>query len=46
MPGVLKNAIDWVSRYQPQPFSERHELLMSVPPSMSGGTAVSAEVEY
>ena len=21
MPGVLKNAIDWVSRYQPQPFN-------------------------
>src|SRR5580692_9344709 len=24
MPGALKNAIDWVSRYQPQPFNERH----------------------
>jgi chromate reductase len=37
MPGVLKNAIDWVSRYQPQPFNERHGLLMSASPSMSGG---------
>ena len=27
MPGVLKNAIDWVSRYQPQPFNERHGCL-------------------
>jgi NAD(P)H-dependent FMN reductase len=32
MPGVLKNAIDWVSRYQPQPFNERHGLLMSASP--------------
>jgi chromate reductase, NAD(P)H dehydrogenase (quinone) len=37
MPGVLKNAIDWVSRYHPQPFNERHGLLMSASPSMSGG---------
>jgi NAD(P)H-dependent FMN reductase len=37
MPGALKNAIDWVSRYQPQPFNERHGLLMSASPSMAGG---------
>lgn len=37
MPGVLKNAIDWVSRYDPQPFNERHGLLMSASPSMVGG---------
>jgi len=37
MPGVLKNAIDWASRFQPQPFNERHGLLMSASPSMSGG---------
>jgi NAD(P)H-dependent FMN reductase len=37
MPGMLKNAIDWVSRYQPQPFNERHGLLMSASPSMIGG---------
>ncbi len=37
MPGLLKNAIDWVSRYRPQPFSERHALLLSASPSMSGG---------
>lgn len=36
MPGVLKNAIDWVSRYRPQPFNERHALLMSASPSMGG----------
>lgn len=37
MPGALKNAIDWVSRYRPQPFNERHGLLMSASPSMAGG---------
>ena len=37
MPGALKNAIDWVSRYQPQPFNELHGLLMSASPSMGGG---------
>ena len=26
IPGVLKNAIDWVSRFRPQPFHERHGL--------------------
>ena len=37
MPGVLKNAIDWVSRFRPQPFSTRHALLISASPSMVGG---------
>lgn len=37
MPGLLKNAIDWVSRYSPQPFNERPGLLMSASPSMVGG---------
>lgn len=37
MPGHLKNIIDWVSRYRPQPFNERHALLMSASPSMAGG---------
>jgi len=37
MPGGLKNAIDWVSRYRPQPFHQRHGLLMSASPSMAGG---------
>jgi NAD(P)H-dependent FMN reductase len=37
MPGLLKNAIDWVSRFKPQPFNERHALLMSASPSMAGG---------
>jgi NAD(P)H-dependent FMN reductase len=37
MPGYLKNSIDWVSRFRPQPFNERHGLLMSASPSMAGG---------
>jgi chromate reductase, NAD(P)H dehydrogenase (quinone) len=37
MPGALKNVIDWVSRFRPQPFHERHGLLLSASPSMIGG---------
>lgn len=37
MPGYLKNSIDWVSRFNPQPFNERHALLLSASPSMAGG---------
>jgi len=37
IPGALKNAIDWVSRARPQPFNERHGLLLSASPSMVGG---------
>jgi chromate reductase, NAD(P)H dehydrogenase (quinone) len=37
MPGVLKNCIDWVSRFSPQPFNEKHGLLLSASPSMAGG---------
>jgi NAD(P)H-dependent FMN reductase len=37
MPGLLKNTIDWVSRFSPQPFNEKHGLLLSASPSMIGG---------
>ncbi len=37
VPGLLKNAIDWVSRFRPQPFDQRHGLLLSASPSMAGG---------
>ena len=37
MPGVLKNLIDWVSRFKPQPFNGKHALLLSASPSMVGG---------
>ena len=37
IPGLLKNAIDWASRRRPQPFNERHGLLLSASPSMVGG---------
>lgn len=37
VPGLLKNAIDWASRHRPQPFNERHALLLSASPSLVGG---------
>ena len=37
VPGLLKNAIDWVSRFRPQPFNEKNAYLMSASPSMVGG---------
>lgn len=37
IPGALKNSIDWVSRFSPQPFNEKHGLLISASPSMAGG---------
>lgn len=37
MPGLIKNAIDRVSRFRPQPFNAKHVLLMSASPSMAGG---------
>lgn len=37
MPGLIKNSIDWVSRFRQQPFNEKHALLMSASPSMMGG---------
>jgi NAD(P)H-dependent FMN reductase len=37
MPGFLKNTIDWVSRFRPQPFHQKHALLLSASPSMAGG---------
>src|SRR5438034_1944669 len=36
-PGVLKNVIDWVSRYRPQPFNAKQGMLISASPSMVGG---------
>lgn len=37
MPAVLKNYIDWMSRYRPQPFKGKHAFLMSASPSSVGG---------
>jgi NAD(P)H-dependent FMN reductase len=37
MPGVLKNVIDWTSRFRPQPFNGKQCLLVSASPSMAGG---------
>ena len=37
MPGVIKNLVDWTSRFRPQPFDGRHGLLLSASPSLVGG---------
>ncbi|MGW1071885.1 NADPH-dependent FMN reductase [Streptomyces sp. NPDC002537] len=37
LPGGLKNAVDWVSRVRPQPFKDKHALLVSASPSLVGG---------
>jgi NAD(P)H-dependent FMN reductase len=37
MPGILKNVIDWTSRFRPQPFNGKQGFLMSASPSMAGG---------
>ena len=37
MSGVLKNAVDWVSRFRPQPFNGKQAFLLSASPSMAGG---------
>ena len=37
MSGVLKNSIDWVSRFRPQPLNGKQALLMAASPSMAGG---------
>ncbi|MGH7106307.1 MAG: NADPH-dependent FMN reductase [Acetobacteraceae bacterium] len=37
VPGVLKNAIDWVSRLSPQPFAGKPVALASASQSMLGG---------
>lgn len=37
VPGVLKNVLDWVSRYDPTPTSGKHAYLLSTSPGMVGG---------
>jgi NAD(P)H-dependent FMN reductase len=37
VPGAIKNLIDWVSRFRPQPFNGKQALLLSASPSMVGG---------
>lgn len=37
LPGMLKNVIDWASRFRPQPFNAKQGFLMSASPSMVGG---------
>ena len=36
LPGYLKNSIDWVSRFRPQPFNGKQAFLLSASPAMGG----------
>lgn len=38
VPGVLKNALDWLSRLTPQPFARKPVALQTVSPGMIGGS--------
>lgn len=38
VPGTLKNAIDWVSRFKPVPLRGKTALLLSASPSLVGGS--------
>jgi NAD(P)H-dependent FMN reductase len=37
MPGTVKNLIDWVARFRPQPFDGHHAMLLSASPALAGG---------
>jgi chromate reductase len=37
VPGVLKNALDWLSRVQPQPFAGKPVAIQTASPGMIGG---------
>jgi NAD(P)H-dependent FMN reductase len=37
MPAAIKNLIDWLSRFRPQPLNGKQALLLSASPSMVGG---------
>lgn len=37
VPGNLKNALDWCSRYKPAPTAGKHAYLLSASPSLVGG---------
>lgn len=37
VPGVLKNALDWLSRMQPQPFAQKPVAIQTASPGMIGG---------
>lgn len=44
LPGGLKNAIDWVSRQNPQPFSDKPAAIMSASMGFLGGARVQYDL--
>jgi chromate reductase, NAD(P)H dehydrogenase (quinone) len=46
MPGVLKNAIDWLSRLPKQPFAGKPVLIQSASPGLSGGVRAQLHLRH
>ncbi|MEJ8853630.1 NAD(P)H-dependent oxidoreductase [Variovorax robiniae] len=44
IPGMLKNAIDWISRGEDQPFSQKPVAILSVTPGPRGGARVQYDL--
>ena len=44
MPGVLKNAIDWLSRLPEQPFKQKPVLIQSASPGVLGGARMQYQL--
>lgn len=44
IPGTLKNAIDWLSRLQPQPFQAKPILIQSASPGALGGARMQYQL--
>ena len=46
VPGVLKNAIDWLSRLPNQPFAGKPVAIQSASPSLSGGLRAQLHLRH
>ena len=46
MPGVMKNAIDWISRVPNQPFAKKPVAIQSASPGLYGGVRVQLHLRH
>jgi chromate reductase len=46
VPGVLKNALDWVSRMSPQPFTDKPVAIQSASPGAMGGIRAQLHMRH
>ncbi|OWU83218.1 hypothetical protein ATO6_20085 [Oceanicola sp. 22II-s10i] len=44
IPGVLKNALDWLSRLKPQPLEDKPVILLTCSPGLLGGARAHAPI--